>query len=125
MIYRVIILAFLTLVLGGCQENHLVYVHDMNLGIAVTPLTSGGTSKLSVGFDRETFALAPRKKEAKGKDGADAMSMAALSKVKAVGLDEIQFSHVIATGDAASTVIEDGNKLAEVIKNFFNGGEND
>ncbi|MHC4544327.1 MAG: hypothetical protein ACYTDW_06350 [Planctomycetota bacterium] len=125
MIYRVIILAFLTLVLGGCQEKHLIYVHDMNLGIVVTPLTSGGTSKLSVGFDRETFALAPRKTEAKGKDGADAMSMTAISKVKAVGLEKIQFSHLIATGDAASMVIEDGDKLGKSVENVFNGGEND
>jgi hypothetical protein len=115
------LLVVLIVLLGGCEAKHLVYVHDMNLGIAVTPATEGGTSKLSLGFDRETFALVPRK--GKAEDGADAMSLTAVSKVKSVGLKEIQFSHMIATGEAASTVIEDGDQLGKVVKNIFNGGE--
>lgn len=46
--------------LGGCQVTHLLYVNDTVLGIDVAA-SAEGTGHLVFGYDRETFALVPRK----------------------------------------------------------------
>lgn len=90
--------------LAGCQ--HVVYVHDASLGVNVNLSTQSGTAKLSVGYDRETFAVVPRLSPDAATSGAEhteaeAMSLVSVSNVEAVGLEELTFNHAIATGEAA------------------------
>ena len=87
---------FICLLLSGCMNaKHLVYVHGTTLGLDVAATTEG-TGRLVFGYDRDTFALIPRKK-----DNEDAMSLAAVSCIYAKGLDDVQFNHLISTGEAA------------------------
>ena len=120
---RLLLLVLLPLSLGvgvtGCGEaTHLVYVHSASLGVQVTPVVQpGGTAKFVIGYDRETFALIPR--NGKAEDGADAMSLTAISQVKVDGLDEVQFGHLIATGAAASRVLTDPETITKSAKTIF------
>jgi len=47
--------------LGGCQATHLLYVSDTVLGIDVAA-SAEGTGHMVFGYDRETFALVPRRR---------------------------------------------------------------
>ncbi len=96
--------------LSGCHATHLVYVHNASLGIDVSASTEG-TGRLAFGYDRDTFALVPRKDD---NTGADAMSLAAASCVYADGLNEVQFDHFIATGDTAKNVAMDADGLETI-----------
>ncbi len=92
--------------LGGCQATHLLYVSDTVLGIDVAA-SAEGTGHLIFGYDRDTFALVPRKEEAQAEvqnDRFDAMSLAAVSCVYVDGLQEVRFNHFVATGDSAKYV---------------------
>ncbi len=96
--------------LSGCHATHLVYVHNASLGIDVSASTEG-TGRLAFGYDRDTFALVPRKDDTA--DG-DAMSLAAVSCVYADGLNEVQFDHFIATGATAKNVAMDADGLQTI-----------
>lgn len=109
--------------LGGCQATHVVYVHSSSLGIDVN-VASEAQAKLSVGFDRETFALVPR--YTRRPDGtvdtsekADAMSVAAVSRVYAEGLREVQFGHVVATGSSAVDLAKNPEALKTLAERVF------
>ncbi len=101
--------------LGGCQVTHLLYVNDTVLGIDVAA-SAEGTGHLLFGYDRETFALVPRKEEA---DGNDAMSLAAVSCVYADGLQEVRFNHFVATGESAAFVVKDPVGYAQIRNAIF------
>lgn len=104
----------LLFVLAGCSNAHLVYVHEAVAGISVTPVNpSSGTSKFVFGYDRETYALIPKKSE-----NDDAMSLTAVSRVYARGLDEVQFGHVVATGNAAKAIAKRPDALKEAKSNL-------
>ena len=80
----------------GCQATHLLYVHNTVAGIDVSVSTEG-TSKFVLGFDRETYALVPRKG-----DGEEAMALVGTSCVHASRFgDRVEIRHVVATGSAA------------------------
>lgn len=102
--------------LGGCQATHLLYVTDTVLGIDVAA-SAEGTGHLIFGYDRETFALVPRKEEAGGK--FDAMSLAAVSCVYVDGLQEVRFNHFVATGESATYVTEDEAGYARIREAIF------
>lgn len=102
--------------LGGCQVTHLLYVNDTVLGIDVAA-SAEGTGHLVFGYDRETFALVPRKEEADGK--SDAMSLAAVSCVYADGLQEVRFNHFVATGQSAMFVTQDEPGYTAIRKAIF------
>lgn len=102
--------------LGGCQVTHLLYVNDTVLGIDVAA-SAEGTGHLVFGYDRETFALVPRKEDAEETDPKhrfDAMSLAAVSCVYADGLEDVRFNHFIATGDSAGHVAKDPVGYAQI-----------
>ncbi len=102
--------------LAGCQATHLLYVTDTVLGIDVAA-SAEGTGHLTFGYDRETFALVPRKEEADGK--FDAMSLAAVSCVYADGLQEVRFNHFVATGESAGFVAKDPVGYAQIRNAIF------
>lgn len=100
---------FMCLLLTGCQATHLVYVHGTTVGLDVTASTEG-TGRLVFGYDRETFALIPRKK-----DNDDAMSLAAVSCVYAKGLDKVQFNHFVSTGNAATSIMKNDKERLQTL----------
>lgn len=107
-------------VMSGCKANHLVYVNETDLGVVVTAsATEGGEAKLVVGYDRQTFALVPRKKSDDSNKPTEAMSLTAVSRVYVKGLSEVRFGHAVATGKAASIVVTDGDRLAQTVEKVF------
>jgi hypothetical protein len=109
-------------VLSGCASNNLLYAHNAVLGIDVS-VSPESTTRLTVGYDRETFAIVPRKGEHK-----DAMSLVAVSCVYGRAMDEVRFNHMVATGSPAKRIArealnDNGAQLGE-IRNAIYGGTN-
>jgi len=98
------------------NAKHLVYVHTTTLGIEATASTETTSGRMVFGYDRDTFALVPRKK-----DNEDAMSLAAVSCIYAQGLNEVQFRHFVSTGKTAIDIAQDREILAD-IKSSIQGG---
>lgn len=104
---------FICFLLTGCQATHLVYVHTTTLGIEVTASTETTSGRMVFGYDRDTFALVPRKK-----DNEDAMSLAAVSCIYARGLNEVQFRHSVSTGNTAKAIAQNEMKLAGIMSDI-------
>jgi hypothetical protein len=103
--------------MAGCGATHLSYVHNAVLGVDVTPITDGGTARLAIGFDRETYALVP--KSADEHDDAEAMSLFSASRVQVAGLDEIRFAHALATGEAALDLADRPHDMGAIVERIF------
>jgi len=110
---------FICLLLTGCQATHLVYVHTTTLGLEVTASTETTSGRMVFGYDRDTFALVPRKK-----DNEDAMSLAAISCIYARGLNEVQFRHFVSTGKTAIDIAQDREILADIKSSIQGGSDN-
>jgi hypothetical protein len=95
-----LILLALAVPLGACRPRHLVYVYEAEVGLDVA-YSAEGTGKLHFGYNRDTYAIVPQKKD------DEIMALSAVSQVKATGLEALDFSHFIATGDAAKSVAMD------------------
>jgi hypothetical protein len=102
----------LPLILTGCEATHLMYVSDAALGVDLS-ISGEGRSRFVVGYDRFTGAIVPRKPDTASSPG-DAMTLTSVSRVEVAGLDDIEFHHVIATGEAAKKAAVD----AEVLKSM-------
>ncbi len=111
---RVTFLIILFLSLTACNRNYLVYAQDSSLGVDLHAAPNEGDVRFVVGYDRTSFALVP-----KLEDGSDAMSMAGLNRVYIKGIDEIQFSHAFATGDAAKSLVDHPEQLKTLVKKVF------
>ena len=112
---KLIVLAFVLIFGAGCANDHLVYIHESSLGVNLAPANpQSGTSKMSVGFDRETYAIVPKKENDK-----DVMSLLAVSRVWANGLYDIKFGHVVATGNAAKNVAENPELIKQAKKSLL------
>lgn len=112
---------FVCLLLTGCQATHLVYVHGTTVGLDVTASTEG-TGRFVFGYDRDTYALIPRKHNDSEVE-SDAMSLAAVSCIYARGLDDVQFRHFVSTGEAAVEVVQDPITLGQIKDSIQGGGE--
>lgn len=111
---------FVCLLLTGCMNaKHLVYVHGTTMGLEVAASTETATGRMVFGYDRDTFALVPRKK-----DNEDAMSLAAVSCIYARGLNEVQFRHFVSTGKTAIDIAQDRETLADIKSSIQGGSEN-
>lgn len=107
-----LIIIFLSIT--GCTRSYLVYGQDSSLGVDLHAAPTEGDVRFVVGYDRTSFALVP-----KLEDGSDAMSIAGLNRVYVKGIDEIQFSHAFATGDAAQSLVENPTELKKLVKKVF------
>ncbi|MBC8392404.1 MAG: hypothetical protein H8E17_07560 [Deltaproteobacteria bacterium] len=112
-----IILCLVVLLFLGCEATHLVYVHNATLGVDVAVGTEG-SAKVSIGYDRDTYSLVPRK----GK-GEDAMSVTSVSYIKVNGLDDVVFDHFISTGNAAKLLAKDPAGLRTIRRAIFDEPE--
>jgi hypothetical protein len=123
MMLRAALALLAALTLSGCQSKYLVYVYDATVGLDVV-YSQEGTGRLLFGYERDTFALVPQKcagPEDRKCEG-EIMSLAAVSKVRAQGLEELDFSHFIATGKAARAVADDPQGI-KVIRAAIYGDE--
>lgn len=105
-----------SILLCGCSEaTHLAYVHGTNVGLDVAVSTEG-TGRMVFGYDRDTYAIVPRKGE-----GLDAMTLTSVGCIYANGLDDVSFNHFVASGSAAINIAESSNTL-KGIKQAIQGG---
>jgi len=100
-------LLVLAVPLGACQPTHLIYVYEAEVGLDLAYSTEG-TGKLVFGYDRNTFAIVPQKKD------DEIMAVSAVSQVKATGLQAVDFNHFIATGSAATSVAMDPDGIKKI-----------
>lgn len=81
--------------LGGCSSTHLVYVQETSMGLNVA-VGADGMQKMSLGYDRDVLAVVPKKGEDK-----DAMALFSVNNVRVGGLDNMDVSEFVATGEPA------------------------
>ncbi len=113
------------LLLCGCgyvngilpEATHLVYVHETSLGLDVAASTDG-TGRFMFGYDRDTYALVPRK--AKGKD---AVTLTTFGCIYAAGLDDVQFNQFVSSGEAAKNIAKDSDALKRINQAIQGGGD--
>jgi len=101
------------LLFGGCSSTHLVYVQETSMGLNVA-LSAEGMQKMSLGYDRDVFAVIPKKGEEE-----DAMALFSVNKVVIKGLDNMDVSEFVATGKSAILLVEDDNKVTQIRKNIY------
>lgn len=121
MIRCMVLVVFLVMTIGGCQATHLVYVHNAVLGVDVTASADAGTVRFALGYDRETYAMVPKKK-GQGEE-SEAMSLTAVSRVHVEGMSNIEFGHAIATGKAAKKLAESPAMLSRIVNEVFGKGD--
>jgi len=108
----VAVLGFAT-ALGACSATHLVYVQEANLGLTIAAGTEG-SNKLSFGYDRDVYAIVPKKG-----DDQDAMSLFSLNKSKVSGLNSIDVSEFVAGGTPATKIAEKPNAVEALRKKIY------
>jgi hypothetical protein len=111
-IFALVVIVFL----NACAATHVAYVHDTCLGVDLS-FSAEGHGRFAVGYDREVFALVP--KRTADADSNDAMSLTSLSDVALTGLDEIKFNHLVATGTPAVALVKDPDGLKRIREAFY------
>jgi len=89
------LLSGLLVFIVSCSSNHLVYVQEASLGLSIG-LGTEGTQKFSLGYDRDVYAIVPKKGETE-----DAMSLLSINRAEISGMDNIQISEFVAGGEPA------------------------
>jgi len=102
---KLLTIGWISFLLCGCEATHLAYVHETSFGLDVA-ISTEGTGRLIMGYDRDTYALVPRKGE-----GLDAMTLSSLGCIYASGLDEVSFNHFVASGAAAKNIAKSPTTL--------------
>ena len=110
-----ILIAITLLTLSGCTASHLVYVQESSIGLTVG-LGAEGAEKISLGYDRDAFAIVPKK-------GAtlDAMSLLSVNKVEMSGLRTIKVSEFVAAGAPAIKLVQDPEAIAKLRSEIYGG----
>ena len=103
---KIVNLGCFSLLICGCEASHLAYVHETSFGLDVA-ISTEGTGRLVMGYDRDTYALVPRKGE-----GLDAMTLSSLGCIYASGLDEVSFNHFVSSGEAAKKIAKSPSTLS-------------
>ena len=101
-------LGCMSILLCGCDATHLAYVHGTTLGLDVAVSTEG-TGRMIFGYDRDTYAIVPRKSA-----GKDAMTLTSVGCIYASGLDEVSFNHFVASGTAAINIAKSEDTLKRI-----------
>ncbi len=102
--------------LTACSSSHLIYGHNTVLGLDVV-YSPENTGKLIFGYDRDTFALVPRKAK-----NQDAMTLTSFGCVYVDGLNEINFNHFVSTGESAKNIANHPDGLKTIKSSIFGGG---
>ena len=99
---------FFVALLGGCSSTHLVYVQETSLGLNVA-VSAEGMQKMSLGYDRDVYAIVPKKS-----DKDDAMALFSVNNVTIKGLDDMDVSEFIATGEPAKKLAADQESVSKI-----------
>lgn len=97
----------------GCEAKHLVYVQEVSLGLIVSVGTEG-SQKISLAYDRDVFAIVPKKGE-----GEDAMSLLSINRAKVDGLAAFQVNEFVATGSPADSIATDSEAVAKIRSKIY------
>ena len=104
------------LLMAGCS-NHLVYVQEATLGVNLA-LGTEGTETLSIGYDRNAYAIVPENENSK-----DAMALLSVNKTVIGGINDIQVSEFIAGGEPAKKLAKNPQAVAQFRKKIYEGDE--
>lgn len=108
------------LLLAGCATKHLVYVHETDLGIALSASTEGNPAELTIGFDRETFSMIPQYSNGSSSSSTDSstqtMSVMAVHRFESTGLNEVHFQNAFASGDAAVETSQNATLFTDMVR---------
>ena len=115
-----IVLAVLS-INGGCA-NDLLYVHDTSLGVDVSVRPDETSGRLMVGYDRDTYALIPRRKSSNNKED-DAMALTSVSCIDLDGISEFHYNQFIATGNSAVMIAKDSTAIKQIRNALFGGNK--
>lgn len=105
---KILMTLALMLSIGGCSSTHLVYVQEASMGLNVA-LSAGGMQKMSLGYDRDIHAVIPKKS-----DEEDAMALFSVNKVDISGLDNMDVSEFVATGEPAIKLANDSEAVSKI-----------
>lgn len=111
---KLLIYGLLCSQLYGCTAKHLVYAHNTSIGIDVAASTEG-TGRMMLGYDRDTFAIVPRKSD------GEAMTLVSFGCVYAKGLNKVNFNHFVASGKAAKNIAKSEPGLTAINKALYGG----
>ena len=109
-------LVCLCFIITGCS-NHLIYVQETSLGVNLG-LGLEGTEKLTIGYDRDVYAIVPRNDET-----GDAMALLSINKASIQGLNEIKVSEFVAGGEPAEALAKDGDAVAKLREKIYGGDD--
>ncbi len=104
----------LVLPVFGCSDtNYLVYRQSTIIGMDVeaTPSQTNPKVKLEFGYDRESDAYVPQKREGKGKAYGEAMSIISKSHIEIGFLEGNEIHEHFATGEAANRLTCDPENM--------------
>jgi|TARA_R110001583_G_scaffold195385_1_gene372473 hypothetical protein len=110
---KILLSLALVLTIGGCSSTHLVYVQETSMGLNVA-LSADGMQKMSLGYDRDIHAVIPKKS-----DEADAMALFSVNKVDISGLDNMEVSEFVATGDPAIKLANDQESISKIRNKIY------
>lgn len=87
---------------NGCgSSNHLVFVQEASFGLNISAGTEG-TQKLSLGYDRDVYAIVPKKN-----NDDEAMSLFSVNRAEIISLDDMDISEFVAVGAPAKMIAKD------------------
>ena len=101
------------LLFGRCSSTHLVYVQETSMGLNVA-LSADGMQKMSLGYDRDVYAVIPKKGEEE-----DAMALFSVNKVDISGLDNMNISEFVATGNPAKEIAKDQEVVSKIRNKIY------
>tara|TARA_R110002110_G_scaffold381126_1_gene592019 strand:- start:272 stop:607 length:336 start_codon:yes stop_codon:yes gene_type:complete len=104
------------LAITSCTATHLVYVQESSLGLNVGASTEG-TNKISLGWDRDVYAIVPKKKNTE-----DAMSLISVNRVRVSGVRDIEASEFVAGGTPATKLATDNQAIGKLRKKIYSEG---
>tara|TARA_R110002072_G_scaffold5527_2_gene35298 strand:+ start:3808 stop:4167 length:360 start_codon:yes stop_codon:yes gene_type:complete len=107
------------MLLGGCSSNHLVYVQEVSMGLNVSA-GLGGTEKISLGYDRDVFAIVPKKDGvASDNPDQDAMSLVTMNKATIESLTKMRVTEFVAAGAPADVIADESDTLTSIREKVY------
>lgn len=103
----------LSIVTGGCSSTHMVYVQEASLGVNLAVGTEG-VQKFSLGYDRDIYAIVPKKGPEK-----DAMSLLSINNAKIEGLNKITVSEFVAGGEPAAKLAKKPEQVNQLRSKIY------